>query len=327
MGVPAHLADEERGPVPLDDTIRDVRLPVRLYANQNTHRLIPASLALAIVAGVGPAVRQRRNPAERSAAEEFMRELLRYTPRAAESDALAARWLVEKSKLRELFWRPWLLQKSEVHGREHWEAARADGDKGFVIVFAHMVATWAVPAILGVRGFEHYIVVGPHYWAPLPPGYEGPAIKHRRIEYGVKPLGNRWLISTDGRPERLPELIAAGQPVAIAFDAPGRAATPFLGRMIAVGGGGAALAFHTGAKVLPVIPERHGTRIDLRFHAPLDATDYPDARSLRAAIAATFEPIVLARPQEVELAWFPSPLVTEAQPRPDRHAAAPEPAR
>jgi hypothetical protein len=326
MGVPEHVADEERGPVPLDDTIRDVRLPVRLYANQHTHRLIPASVALAIVAGIGPAVRQRRNPAERDAAHEFMNKLLLHTPRAGEADELAERWLVEKSKLRELFWRPWLLQKSEVHGREHWEAARADG-RGFVIVFGHMVATWAVPAILGIRDFKHYIVVGPHYWAPLPPGYEGPAIRHRRIEYGVKPLGNHYLISTDGRPERLPELLAAGHPVAIAWDAPGRAATPFLGRMIAVGGGGPALAFGTGVKVLPVVPERHGTRIDLRFHAPLDATDYPDARSLRAAIAATFEPIVLERPQEVELAWFPSPLVTEPQPRPDREPATPEPAR
>ena len=115
--------------------------------------------------------------------------------------------------------------------------------------------------------------------------------------------------------------------MAIAFDAPGRAATPFLGRMIAVGGGAATLAFATQCRVLPVVPERHGTRIDLRFHAPLDATDYADARSLRAAIAATFEPIVLARPEEVELAWFPSPLVTEAQPRPDREPRAPEPAR
>ncbi len=324
MGVPAHLLDEARGPVPLDDTIRDVSLPIRLYANEHTHRLLPARLALGIVGTIGPAVRERRNPAERSAAQEFMRELLKYTPRAPEADALADRWLVEKSKLRELFWRPWLLQKSEVHGREHWEAARDDG-KGFVITFGHMVATWAVPAILGIRGFDHYIVVGPHYWAPLPPGYEGPAIRHRRIAYGVKPLGNPRLISTEGRPERLPELIAAGNPIAIAFDAPGRAATPFLGRKIPIGGGGPALAHGMQCKVLPVVPERHGTRIDLRFHPPLDATDYPDARSLRAAVACVFEPIVLARPEQVELAWFPSPLVTDAPPKPDREAAA-EPA-
>lgn len=326
MGVPAHLLDEARGPVPLDDTVRGVSLPLRLYANENTHRLIPARLALSIVGGIGPAVRQRRNPAERDAAREFMRELLLHTPRHAEADVLADRWLVEKSKLRELFWRPWLLEKSEVHGREHWEAARAGG-KGFVIIFGHMVATWAVPAILGTRGFEHYIVMGPHYWAPLPPGYEGLSTLYRRETYGVRPLGNARLISTEGRAERLPELIAAGQPIAIAFDAPGRAATPFLGRNIAIGGGGPALAHATQCKVLPVVPERHGTRIDLRFHAPLDAADYPDARSLRAAVAGVFEPIVLARPEQVELAWFPSPLVTEAKPRPDREVAAPEPAR
>ena len=192
---------------PQDDTVGDARLPVRLYANRHTHRLIPGPLALAIVAGIGPVVRQRRNPAERDAARQFMRELLVHTPRAAEANALADQWLKEKSRLRELFWRPWLLNKSEVHGREHWEAARADG-RGFVIVFGHIVATWAVPAILGVRGFDHHIVMGPHYWAPMPPGYEGLALLHRRLEYGEKRLGANRLVSTDGRPERLPELIA-----------------------------------------------------------------------------------------------------------------------
>jgi lauroyl/myristoyl acyltransferase len=326
MKVPAHVADEARGPVPLDDTIRGVSGPIRLYANQNTHRLIPAQLALGIVAGIGPAVRQRRNPAERSAAHEFMSALLKHTPRAKEADELAEQWLIEKSKLRELFWRPWLLQQSEVHGREHWEAARSGG-QGFVIIFGHMVATWAVPAILGIRGFDPYIVMGPHYWAPLPPGYEGLEIRHRRNEYGVKPLGNSRLISTEGRPERLLELIAAGHPIAIAFDAPGLTPTPFLGRSIAISGGWASLAFQSQCKLLPVVPERHGTRLDLRFHAPLDASDYSDGAALRAAVASTFEPIVVARPQEVELAWFPSPLVTTSWPAPESRPTAADPAR
>lgn len=327
MGATAHLIDEARGPVPQDDRIRDARLAVRLYASRHTHRLSPARASLALVAALGPAVRERRNPGERLAAQRFMHDLLLHTPRAGEATELADRWLVEKSRLRELFWRPWLLKQSRVHGREHWEAARAGG-RGCVIVFGHVVATWAVPAILGLRGFDHYIVVGPHYWAPMPPGYEGLALLHRRREYGEKPLGNPRLISTEGRPGRLPELLAAHESIAIAFDAPGRAATPFFGRLVALGGGAASLAFSTGSRVVPVVPERHGTRLDLRFYPPLDSADHEDAKSLRAAIARTFEPIVLARPEAIELAWYPSPLVTEVQPQPatdDRKAA--EPAR
>ena len=76
--------------------------------------------------------------------------------------------------------------------------------------------------------------------------------------------------------------------------------------------GRATLAFRTGVRVLPVICERHGTRIDLRLLPPLDAAEHRDLRSLRAAIARTCEPLVVARPEKVEIAWYPSPLVTEA---------------
>ena len=45
-----------------------------------------------------------------------MADLLLHTPRAAEADELAERWLVEKSKLGELFWRPWLLERCAAPG-------------------------------------------------------------------------------------------------------------------------------------------------------------------------------------------------------------------
>ena len=85
-----------------------VSLPLRLYGSKHTHRLLPARLALPLAAAAGLAVRERRNPAERRDVEVFMRDLLLHTPRAAEADALAERWLAERSRLRELFWRPWL---------------------------------------------------------------------------------------------------------------------------------------------------------------------------------------------------------------------------
>jgi lauroyl/myristoyl acyltransferase len=77
--------------------------------------------------------------------------------------------------------------------------------------------------------------------------------------------------------------------------------------------GPATLAFRTGAKVLPMLPVREGTRIDVQILEPLDPADYPDLRSLRTAIAAVFERIVLANPEIVDFAWYPSPLVTEVR--------------
>jgi lauroyl/myristoyl acyltransferase len=301
------------GPTAEDDRVDGVRLAVRLYASKRAHRVIPARAAIALAAAVGPAARQRRNPTERRDAERFMEDLLLHTPRAGQARELAQQWLAEKSRVRELFWRPWLLERSRVLSSENWESARAEG-RGSVVVFGHFVASWAVPAILGLHGFDHYMVTSPHYWRPMPPGYEGLALLHRRVEYGERPLGASRLIPSDGRPERLVDLLESGESVGIAFDVPGNAPTPFLGRSVALSGGAATLALRTGAKLLPVIPERHGARLDLRMFEPLDPSDHRDVRSLRAAITEIFEPLVLARPEIVELAWFPSPLVTEELP-------------
>jgi hypothetical protein len=130
---------EEAGSVPAEDHVGGVSLPLRIYTSPLAHRLIPAGLAMRLLAGLGPAVRQRRNPAERADAHRFMHELLLHTERADEADELAERWLAEKSRLRELYWRPWLLRKSRVHDAGHWEAAHAGG-RGCVIVFGYIVA-------------------------------------------------------------------------------------------------------------------------------------------------------------------------------------------
>jgi hypothetical protein len=89
------VSEETPGPVAQDDHVRDVRPLARLYASELTHRLTPAPVALAIVAAVGPGVRQLRNGAERRAAEHFMKDLLLYTSRASEAPALARRYLRE----------------------------------------------------------------------------------------------------------------------------------------------------------------------------------------------------------------------------------------
>ena len=301
-------------PIPQDDVIRNVSLLARIYGSPLAHRLLPASLALALASRLGPALRQRRNPSEQRDALIFMRELLAHTSRADEATELASRWLAEKSRMGELFWRPWLIRGSSVQGLEHLQAARAGG-RGVVMVFGHILAAWSVPAILGTVGIPAYVVVGAHYYEPMPDGYEGIALMHRRVAYGESVLPMDHLVLATGRPERLKELVEAGEIVTIAYDAPGRAATPFLGRTVGFGGAAPRLALETGAKIVPAIPERHGTRLVMRFYPAIDPAEYEDTKSVRAAIARAFEPIVVARADEIELAWIPCPLITELPPK------------
>jgi hypothetical protein len=304
--------DRSRESVPQDDHVANVSLPARLYASKHTHRLIPARLALALAAVVGPAVRQRRNSSERRDGERFMTDLLLHTPRAREAQELADRWLVEKSRVGELMWRPWLLKHSRILGLEHWEAAHRP-NRGRVIVMGHLGPDWAISAILCKYGLDHYVIVHPHYWDRTP-GYAGLMKRHRHREYFEGLLEPERALPSDGSPERPLELLRAGETILIAFDVSGSAATPFLGRSVALAGGVATLPLKANAMVVPAIPERHGTRSHVRLLRPIDPADYRDPRSLRAAIAQAFEPVVLDRPDAVHLAFVPSPLVTEAPP-------------
>jgi lauroyl/myristoyl acyltransferase len=135
---------------------------------------------------------------------------------------------------------------------------------------------------------------------------------HLRREYIEKQLETSRIILADGPPERPLELLRSGESVGVAFDVAGSASAPFLGRSVVISGGPATMAFQTKAMVLPVIAERRGIRFDVRLLPPIDSAEYRDPRSLRVAIARTFEPIVLAKPEAVELFVFPHPLVTEA---------------
>src|SRR5205085_5638631 len=159
--------------------------------------------------------------------------------------------VAEVSRCRELLWRPWLYKRSRVSGREHWDAAHRSG-RGCVIVVGHLGAWFAVPPILRRYDFDLYAVVNPLYWQPMPAGFLGLGYRYLRTEL-EKALGRDRVIPANARPERLIGLLESGASVFIAFDVPGSAATPFLGRSVPLSGGPATLAFQTGAKVLPVI--------------------------------------------------------------------------
>lgn len=299
-------------------------LVLRIYTSPRTHRILPAPLALAIVGAIEPPLRRLRNPLEEADAERLISDLLQFTPRAGETRAVTRRHLRERSVVRELFWRPWLLRRARIIDAHRWDEAR-EGGRGSVVVLAHIGASWAVPGILGLHGYQDFRLVGSaHMWKPLPPNLVGRTDTFRIREYGGRMLGAERLIPNTVEPDRLIELVEQGLSVGVAFDVPGSAATPFLGRSVALTSVPASLAFRTKVKVLPVIAERHGTRMHLRMLEPLDPANYRDLSALRAAIARTYESIVLERPESVENAWYPSPLVTEALTSQAASAPSPE---
>ena len=188
------------------------------------------------------------------------------------------------------------------------------------------------PRVLGRHGFDVHMVSSAHL-AELPPGPRGRM--HRQMR--GRNCSARWVrtasSSTTHRPSGPSSWSWRARPSGSRSTCPlGGDALPRT--ICALTSGPASLAFRTKAKVLPVITERHGTRLDLRMLEPLDPADHRDVRSLRAAIARTCRPLIVAKPEMVEIAWYPSPLVTEAltSQAPDegydlaRSARRPEPA-
>lgn len=301
-------SEEPRGPVPQDDHVADVGLGTRLYATPLVHRLVPTKLALWLVSRFGSPEARNGRAVERQQAEHLMQDLLEYTPRAGEARKLARRNVAEVARLRELFWRPWLIKHSRVVGREHWDAAHAD-ERGCLVVVGHLGGLFGLHAALKHHGFPMYSVATAEYWEPMPPGFEG--LWTLRLRDYAEAQGPGTAIPNNEPAERFLEVLERGDTLLIAFDLPGSAATPFLGRSVALTGVPATLAFRTGVRVLPILPLREGSHVVVRMYEPLDATHYRDAAALRAAIAQVFEQLIVEHPENVDYTWYPSPLVTE----------------
>lgn len=294
--------------VPQDDHVADVGLGTRAYATPLVHRLLPAKVALALVSRLGSPEARNGRRVEREQAEHLMQDLLHFTPRRHEAKRLAKRNVAEVARLRELFWRPWLIKHSRIVGREHWDAAHAD-ERGCLIVVGHFGGLFGLHAALKHHGFHLYSVASSHYWEPMPAGFEG--LWTLRLRDYAEAVGPGTAIPNDEPAERFLEVLERGDTLLIAFDLPGSAATPFLGRSVALTGVPATLAFRTGARVLPILPLRDGSHVVVNMYEPLDATHYRDATALRAAIARVFEQLLVEHPENVDYTWYPSPLVTE----------------
>jgi len=288
-----------------NDYVGGMWLPLRIYASPWSHRLVPDAAALRLSA-LRAQVRARRRPPELAAARRLMRGLLEHTPRAHEADALAVRWMQEKSICSEILWRPWMADRTIVHGAEHLKRGEATG-RGLVIAVAQLQPTFAVFPAVTASGLTPHPVVGPQNFGLKPPGYQGLRILRWR-EYAI----HLPLLESVGTFDEQLAILRGGGAVMLAFDRPGTTPTPFLGRTVLLSSGPADLAHATGALIVCAVPHREGTEIHVTFQAPLDPADHRDRDALQAAVAGRFERPILERPESLGSPWDPCPLIVDA---------------
>ena len=277
-----------------------------LYASPALHALVPARLALAL-SRLGARRLARGDHPLHARALAFTTELLAHTARAGEAEALAGAWLEEAAQNLELHWRPWLMRRGRVAGRELHDAALATG-RGIVLTFIHTGPIYAVWPSLRRAGVDQWLIVGPHHLDNRERG-----LSWRYFDRGRSYLleaGQGHMVAPPGVHEAAAAALRRGELVVVAFDIPGTTPTPFLGREVGLAGGAARLAAETGALVLPVVSRRRGARPHVEFTKPLDPRDHGDAASLQAAIARRLEAVALERPEDLYFLEEPAPLVT-----------------
>ncbi|HWH93643.1 MAG TPA: hypothetical protein VNT03_07265 [Baekduia sp.] len=288
-----------------NDYVAGMWLPLRIYTSPSAHRVVPDGAAVRLSA-LRARVRARRRPQELAAARRLMRGLLEHTARAGEADGLALRWMEEKSISSEILWRPWMADRTIVHGVEHLKAAEAMR-RGLVIAVGHLQPTFAVFPAVTASGVTPHPVVEPQNFGLKPPGYQGLRIMRWR-EYAI----HLPLLESVGSFEDQLTILRGGGAVLLAFDRPGTTPTPFLGRTVLLTSGPADLAHATGAPIVPAVPHRQGAEIHVTFQPPLDPAGHRDHDPLHAALAARFEGPVVERPEALQPSWDPCPLIVDA---------------
>jgi lauroyl/myristoyl acyltransferase len=92
----------------------------------------------------------------------------------------------------------------------------------------------------------------------------------------------------------------------IAVDVPGSTACTFLGRPAKLASGPAALAFASGAPIVPVVPRLRRGKLEVHVLAPLEPASFTDAAALTQRVADIFGPEILAAADGYEdNEWLP----------------------
>jgi lauroyl/myristoyl acyltransferase len=206
-----------------------------------------------------------------------------------------------------------LIQRTDVDGLEHLEAALARG-QGVIIALPHMGSWDNTGSYGGARGYPILAVTGRF------PGSLNDAIVETRQRYGLQVL-------EVGRPavREIIQALNANRMVGLVCDqeeGPG-VEVRFFGRRALVPGGPAALALKTGASLIPAYQYMTPSgRHHIHLEAALSWADGETKENLMQRIVHRFEAFIRERPDQ----WFAfRPMFNAISQAPSgRRASAPE---
>lgn len=254
------------------------------------HRLYPLRLGLLLATVRGEA--WWRSEAARRDSQERMRVLVAGTSREAEAPRLARLRLHEAARRQEVVWRPWLLPDLPVRGLYHVREAQALG-QGVILSWTHLGDYLGAVAALSHHGLEVHTALATHFYGPAQPGYEGWYL--RQLKQRIEDVGGSTFLAP-GSFSHIRSLLAEGRIVSLAFDAPGRTATPFLGKRVMLGSGAARAALESGAPIVPFSLMREA----IVFRPPLLAESTEGLDHLQWRLANALAPFVLDWPEGLD---------------------------
>jgi len=262
-------------------------------------RAVPHAAAMAGAAGVGRLWWYMGRARRRALADA--RTLLGDSAGEHETRALARASLVEHAYRRALECRPWEMEAAAIDGLEHLDEAMAAG-RGALLVTAHVGCMFAVGSALTARGRPSLTAAGP--WADSDQSVGRLGRRARQyLEIRVRHGGR--VTTVRGAAERLSAHLQAGGLCTVAFDAPGDAAVPFMGRLTRLPGGIARLAQRTGAPLVPVFAEyAPGHRPLVRLYPAIRPERFDNDVALTAHLAAVVEREIMARPHSLERSFI-----------------------
>ena len=289
----------------------------RLQASGAAQRLYPVSVGVQLARL--RAARLWRRPDAREEARAGMELVVGRTPRAAELDVLARRYLVELCKHQELAWRLDVITRLPV---QHLERLRqhADAGQGVIISNVHQGHFAAHSACLSRHGVPMSTVIAPRLFGEQPQTASG--LRRRQLyrtfthEPGVTP------VNAVGSYARLRDHLRGGGVVLMACDLEGSTPVRFLGRTIGVPSGTARLSLETGAPVLPLSISPHGSVERLEVQEALLPSEHSSPAELMQALFDRHAPAVLAWPEGCERPVIHlHEVATPAEPSGDRTTA------
>lgn len=236
-------------------------------------------------------------------ARQFYRELLRHTDARGDDPELVRRGIAEYFHWNELFWRPWLMMRGTLEGRQHLSDA-VDAGRGVVAVYPHFGMLYAQFPILARARVDAWTVATMRSDEVLGNGYDGRFMRLARTY--LQTLGAGRVIEPRSKTKATPGAFAPalarlreGATVTIAFDLAGSMPTPFLGRRLHLASGPSVLAWEAQAMVVPFVIRRRGYRPLMQCAPPLDSRSFAGPAELQAAVATVLERWTVELPEAV----------------------------